>query len=48
MSQRGAHADASTDVGAFLKGLKQTRKDEVEALREVILAVHPGITERIK
>ena len=35
-------------VQAFLRDLKHGRKDEVEAVREIILSAHPGITEQIK
>ena len=46
--RQGADGDSETDVQAFLRGLKHARKDEVEAVREIILSAHPGITERIK
>jgi hypothetical protein len=48
VSKRGADGDPETEVQAFLQGLKHGRKDEVEAVREIILSAHPGITERIK
>jgi hypothetical protein len=35
-------------VQSFLQGLEHARKDEVEAVRQLILSAHPGITERIK
>jgi hypothetical protein len=46
--RQGAEGDPETDVQAFLRGLKHGRKDEVEAVREIILSAHPGITEQIK
>jgi hypothetical protein len=46
--KQGADGDSKTQVQAFLQGLEHGRKDEVEAVREVILSAHPGITEQIK
>lgn len=46
--KRSAEADPSTEVRAFLQGLKHRRKDEVLAVREVVLSAHPEITEHIK
>jgi hypothetical protein len=43
-----AEADPSTEVRAFLEGLKHRRKDAVQAVREIVLSAHPEITERIK
>jgi hypothetical protein len=48
MSRRGAGGDPRTEVQAFLRALQHSRKDEVEAVREVILSAHPGLTEQIK
>lgn len=42
-SKTNAHS-----VEEYLQGLKHGRKNEVEAVREVILSVECGITERIK
>lgn len=35
-------------VGAFMAELQHARKDEVEALRKIILGANPKITEQIK
>jgi hypothetical protein len=35
-------------VRSFLEDLKHARKDEVLAVRDVVLSADPGITERIK
>jgi hypothetical protein len=48
LSKQGADGDPETQVQAFLQGLRHGRKDEVEAVREIILSAHPGVTERIK
>jgi hypothetical protein len=48
VSKQGTGRDPGTDVQAFLQGLQHGRKDEVEAVREIILSAHPGITEQIK
>jgi hypothetical protein len=48
VSKQGTGRDPGTDVQAFLQGLQHGRKDEVEAVREIILSAHPGVTERIK
>jgi hypothetical protein len=48
VSKQGADGNPGTDVQAFLQSLQHSRKDEVEAVREIILSAHPGITERIK
>jgi hypothetical protein len=45
---QGPDRDPATEVQAFLHGLEHGRKDEVEAVREIILSAHPGITEQIK
>jgi hypothetical protein len=46
--KQGADGDPETQVQAFLQGRRHGRKDEVEAVREIILSAHPGVTERIK
>jgi hypothetical protein len=48
VSKQGTGRDPGTDVQAFLQGLQHGRKDEVEAVREIILSAHPGITEQVK
>ena len=48
VSKQGTGRDPGTDVQAFLQALQHGRKDEVEAVREIILSAHPGVTERIK
>jgi hypothetical protein len=48
VSRRGDGKEPGTDVQAFLERLEHRRKDEVEAVRETILAAWPGVTERIK
>jgi hypothetical protein len=48
VSRQGADGSPGTEVRAFLQGLKHSRKDAVEAVRETILPAHPGITEQIK
>jgi hypothetical protein len=48
VSKQGTGRDPGTEVQAFLQGLQHSRKDEVEAVREIILSAHPGITEQIK
>jgi hypothetical protein len=48
VSKQGTGRDPGTDVQAFLQALQHSRKDEVEAVREIILSAHPGITEQIK
>jgi hypothetical protein len=44
----GADRDPGAEVQAFLHSLEHGRKDEVEAVREITLSAHPGVTERIK
>jgi hypothetical protein len=48
VSEQGADENPGTEVQAFLQHLKHSRKEEVEAVREIILTAHPGITEQIK
>ncbi|MGI6543554.1 MAG: DUF1801 domain-containing protein [Limnochordia bacterium] len=40
--------DSTPDVAAFMQALKHSRKDEIEAVRAVILAADGNITEHIK
>jgi hypothetical protein len=48
VSKQGADGNPGTEVQAFLQGLKHSRKDAVEAAREIILSAHSGITEQTK
>jgi hypothetical protein len=48
VSKQGADGNPGTEVQAFLQGLKHSRKDAVEAVREIILSAHSGITEQTK
>jgi hypothetical protein len=44
----GKPAPSSAEVDAFMAKLKHPLKDEIQAIRPVILAVSPAITEEIK
>jgi hypothetical protein len=46
VSKQGADGNPGTEVQAFLQGLKHSRKAAVEAVREIILSAHSGITEQ--
>jgi hypothetical protein len=46
VSKQGADGNLGTEVQAFLQGLKHSRKAAVEAVREIILSAHSGITEQ--
>jgi hypothetical protein len=48
VSKQETGRDPGTEVQAFLQALQHGRKDEVEAVREIILSAHPGITEQLK
>jgi hypothetical protein len=44
----GKDENRSDRVDAYLRQLDHPLKAEIQALREIIKRVHPGITERIK
>jgi hypothetical protein len=46
-SKREGSGDTTTEVRAFLDGLKHGRKEDVLAVRDIVLSAHPAITERI-
>jgi hypothetical protein len=48
VSKQGADGNPGTEVQSSLQGLKHSRKAAVEAVREIILSAHSGITEQIK
>lgn len=47
-TKRGAAAPGPGDVDAFLASLEHPHKQEILALRQIILGVDPGIAEGIK
>jgi hypothetical protein len=47
-SSRAGASGGLKDVEAFMEGLTHARREEIEALREVIRGIDPRIHERIK
>jgi hypothetical protein len=47
-SRREGSGDATWEVRPFLDGLQRGRKEDVLAVRDIVLSAHPAITERIK
>lgn len=48
MAGKREGSGATTKVQAFLDGLNHRRKEEVLAVRDIVLSAYPAITERIK